>query len=89
LAIYKKILITEIGTILLTPLLINRYGLDKNEDLPYYILSADVSCGFYTKEQVLDILKKKEFYCLPDIYNVSDYKNIKKLVLDVVVVEGL
>jgi hypothetical protein len=87
--IHKKILANDIGTTPLTEFMVNRYGLDENEDLPYYILSADVSCGFYTKEQVLDILKKKEFYCLPDIYNVSNYKKIKKLVLNVVVVEGL
>jgi hypothetical protein len=61
LAIYNKILITEIGTSLLTPLLIKRYGLDKNEDLPYYILSADVDCGFYTKGTSFRYIEEEGF----------------------------
>jgi hypothetical protein len=87
LAVYKKVLKKDLFENQLTPNLIARYGLDKNEDLQYYIYSCDVACGFYTREQVLDILKQKQFYGLPDIYDVSDYKHIKKLELDIVIAE--
>ena len=87
LAIFKKVLIKDLYDKTLTPSLIQRYGFYKNEDLPYYIYSCDIECGFYTKEQVLDILKQKQFYGLPDIYDVSDCKHIKKLQLDIVIAE--
>lgn len=86
-AIFKKVLTKDLGHKQITPNFVRRYGLDKNEDLPYYIYSCDIECGFYTKEQVLGILKQKQFYGLPDIYDVTNYKSIKKLELDIVIAE--